>query len=384
METAHARDGEAALTTWAARLRPSVAVFAILGVAVTVAASLYVLRNAAEAPEVNAIVRGIMALTALAVGLYLWQRQPHNLYGPVLAAGRVLSSRRWRWSSPRIPGRSRSVGRWVPWRSSTCLPGVDLPRRPARGEGCPGWLLAATVAASGVVWTAALVLAETLPAGGPFIPCFEACPDNAARAVEISPDPSKVLGLAYGAVCAGTGLAAAAVLLRRLRAATPIRRRAIGPVLVVIPPVCIGTGAFIFVRQVAPDSPLLDPLGGLILGAFVLFPFMICVGLIRGRVLAASALAELVERLGRERSPAGVEEAMRAALRDPALELLFWSSQQVELRRRSRWRRPPSRRRWRPIGDEDRSRSRNTSRRSSTTRPSTATRARSERLPPPR
>jgi hypothetical protein len=72
METAHARDGKPALTTRAPRLRPSVAVFAILGVAVSVAASLYVLRNAAEAPEVNAIVRGIMALTALAVGLYLW------------------------------------------------------------------------------------------------------------------------------------------------------------------------------------------------------------------------------------------------------------------------------------------------------------------------
>jgi hypothetical protein len=54
----------------------------------------------------------------------------------------------------------------------------------------------------------------------------------------------------------------------------------------------------------------------------VLFPFMICVGLIRDRVLAASALEELVERLGRERSPAGVEEAMR----DPSLKLLLWSS----------------------------------------------------------
>jgi hypothetical protein len=49
---------------------------------------------------------------------------------------------------------------------------------------------------------------------------------------------------------------------------------------------------------------------------------MICVGLIRDRVLAASALEELVERLGRERSPAGVEEAMR----DPSLKLLLWSS----------------------------------------------------------
>ena len=280
METANARDGETALTTRAARLRPSVVVFAILGVAVSVAASLYVLRNAAEAPEVNAIVRGIMALTALSVGLYLWQRQPHNRYGPVLAAA-VFFLSPMALAVSQIPGRSRSV---EPWAAVAIVYAVFLAlifpdgRPEERGARL---VLAATVAASGAVWTAALVLAETLPAGGPFIPCFEDCPNNAARVVEISPDPSNVLGLVYGVVCAGLGLAAAAVLLRRLRAATPIRRRAIGPVLVVIPPVCIGTGAFIFIRQVAPDSPLLDPLGGLVLGAFVLFPLMICVGLIR-------------------------------------------------------------------------------------------------------
>jgi signal transduction histidine kinase len=325
METAHARDGEAALMTRVARARPSIAVFAILGVAVSVAASLYVLRNAAETPEVNAIVRGIMALTALAVGLYLWQRQPHNRYGPVLAAAVFLlspmalavSEDPWTFTIGRTVGAVAIVYAVF---LALFFPDGRAEERSAR------LVLAATVVASGVVWTAALVLAKTLPAGGPFIPCFEDCPDNAARVVETSPDPSNVLGLAYGVVCAGLGLAAAAVLLQRLRAATPVRRRAIGPVLVVIAPVCIGTGAFIFFRQVAPDSALLDPLGWLVLGAFVLFPLMICVGLIRGRVLAASALEELVERLGRERSPAGVEEAVRAAVRDPSLKFLFWSS----------------------------------------------------------
>jgi signal transduction histidine kinase len=325
METVHAKDAETALTPWAARVRPSVAVFAILGVAVSVAASLYVLRNAAEAPEVNAIVRGIMALTALAVGLYLWQRQPQNRYGLVLAAAvfflspmaLAVSEDPWTFTIGRTMGAVAIV--------YAVFLALIFPNGRAEDRGAR-LVLAAAVGASGVVWTAALVLAETLPAGGPFIPCFEGCPDNAARVVEISPDPSNALGLVYGVVCAGLGLAAAAVLLRRLRSATPIRRRGLGPVLVVIAPVCVGTGAFIFIRQVAPGSALLDPLGWLVLGAFVLFPFMICVGLIRGRVLAASALEELVERLGRERSPAGIEEAVQTALRDPSLELLFWSS----------------------------------------------------------
>jgi hypothetical protein len=246
METANARDGETALTARVGGLRPSVAVFAILGVAVSVAASLYVLRYAAEAPEVNAIVRGIMALTALAVGLYLWQRQPHIRYGPVLAAAvfflspmaLAVSEDPWTFTIGRTMGAVAIV--------YAVFLALIFPDGRPEDKGAR-LVLAATVAASGVVWTAALVLAETLPAGGPFIPCFDDCPNNAARVVEISPDPSNVL---------------------------------------------------------------------------VLFPFMICVGLIRDRVLAASALEELVERLGPERSPAGVEEAMR----DASLKLLLWSS----------------------------------------------------------
>jgi len=325
METVNGREGAAALTTPTVRLRPSVAAFAILGVASAAAASLYVLRNAAEAPEANAIVRAVMALTALAVGLYLWRRQPHNRYGLVLAAGVLflspmalaVSEDPWMFTLGRTVG---VVAIAYAVFLALMFPTGRVEERGAR------LVLAATIAASGVLWTATLILAESLPAGGPFVPCFEDCPDNAARVVEISPDPSRVLGLAYGVVCAGIGLACSAVLLRRLRNTTPVQRRAIGPVLAVIPPVCIGMGVFIFVRELAPGSALLDPLGLLVMGAFVLFPLMIFVGLIRGRVVAASALEELVERLSRERSPAGVEEAMRAALRDPSLELLLWSS----------------------------------------------------------
>ncbi|HEX2435861.1 MAG TPA: hypothetical protein VHI76_04325, partial [Solirubrobacterales bacterium] len=84
-ETASGRRGTAAVTTPATRWWPSIAV-AAAGVAVTVAAALYVLDNAAETPAANAVVRSIMALAALGVGLYLWRRQPHNRYGIVLAA----------------------------------------------------------------------------------------------------------------------------------------------------------------------------------------------------------------------------------------------------------------------------------------------------------
>jgi signal transduction histidine kinase len=324
-ETANGRKPSATWTAPASRVRPGVAALAVLGLAVAAAASLYVLNTATKAPEANATVRAIMALTALGVGLYLWQRQPHNRYGLVLAAGVFVLS-------PMALAVSQdpwtfTIGRTVAAVAIVYAVFLALIFPDGRAEERGARLaLAATVVGSAVLWTAVLVFADTLPAGGPLIPCSGDCPGNAAHVAETSPDLSEALGLAYGVFCAAIGLAVAALLLRRLRNSTPLGRRAIGPVLAVIVPVCIGMGAYIFVREVAPDSVLLDPLGWLVIAAFALFPFMISVGLIRGRVLAASALAELVERLRRERSPAGVEEAMREALRDPALELLFWSS----------------------------------------------------------
>jgi signal transduction histidine kinase len=294
-------------------------------VAVAGVASLYVLNNAAEAPEANAIVRAIMALTALAVGLYLWQRQPKNWFGPALAGGVLVLS-------PMALAVSEhpwtfTIGRTVAALAIVYAVGLVLLFPDGRLEGRgPRRLLAVTVAGSAVLWMAALLFADTLPAGGPLIPCAGECPVNAAQLVEIDSDPSEVLGLAYGVFCAAIGLAGAAVLVRRLRESTPIRRRAIVPVLAILPAVFIGMGAYVLIREAAPDSPLLDPLGWLVLVAFALFPSLVCVGLIRGRAFAASALENLVERLSRESSPIELEEAMRAALRDPGLELVFWSA----------------------------------------------------------
>jgi signal transduction histidine kinase len=311
--------------TPAARRRTIVAVLAILGVAVSLAASLYVLDHAAEATAANAIVRSIMALTALTVGLYLWWRQPHNRYGIVLAAAAfvlspmalAVSEDPWTFTVGRTFGAAAVVYAVF---LALIFPDGRADERAAR------LVLAATVVVSVVLWTAALLLAETLPAGGPFVPCFEDCPQNQALVFELSPDPSDALGIAYGLACAGLGLGAAAVLVGRMRDASPVRRRAIGPILAVILVVCIGLGAYIFARQLAPDSAVLDPLGWLVLGGFLLFPFVIGAGLIRGRVLAASALERLVERISREQSPAAVQAALREAVQDPSLELLLWSS----------------------------------------------------------
>ena len=307
------------------RLRPEVAGLAIAGVAATVAAALYVLSNAAESPEANALVRTVLALTALAIGLYLWQRQPRNLFGPLLAVGALVVS-------PMALAVSADPWTFTVGRSLAALGivyavGLVLLFPDGRiGGRASRTLLAVTVVGSVLLWMAALLFADTLPAGGPLIPCAGGCPPNAAQVAELDPDPSRVLGLSYGLFCGAIGLAGAAVLIRRLRSASPIRRRAIVPVLAILPAVFIGTGAYVLLREAAPDSPGLDPVGWLVLAACALFPSLVGVGLLRGRAFAASALERLVERLSHERTPVKLQEAMRDTLRDPGLELRFWSA----------------------------------------------------------
>ena len=162
--------------------------FATLGVAVAGAASLYVLNNAAEAPEANAVVRAIMALTALAVGLYLWQRQPQNLFGPASREG-CWCCRRWRWPFPRIPGLSQWVERWLSGDRLCRRPSVAIPRRPARWKGTPATAGGGRGGVRGL-WIAALLFADTLPAGGPH-PLYRGLSRQRGTGRRSHPDPSR-------------------------------------------------------------------------------------------------------------------------------------------------------------------------------------------------
>src|SRR5262249_32254886 len=157
------------------------------------------------------------------------QRQPQNLFGPALAAGVVLlslmalavSADPWTFTVGRTVGAVAIV-----YAVALVL---LFPEGRLEGSG-PRRLLAGGRPGSCVLWIPALLFADALPAGGPLIPCAGGCPHNAAQVVQLDPDPSRVLGLSYGAFCGAIGLAGAAVLIRRLRTATPIRRRAIVPV----------------------------------------------------------------------------------------------------------------------------------------------------------
>ena len=115
--------------------------------------------------------------------------------------------------------------------------------------------------------------------------------------------------------------AAAVILVRRWRTATPPQRRAIAPV--------VGTGGVALVASGVANG--LDAAGARQDWADVLeqlalaaVPFGFLAGLLRSRIAQAGAMSSLMARLGGDPGPDAVRAALAEALGDPSLRLAYW------------------------------------------------------------
>jgi signal transduction histidine kinase len=121
----------------------------------------------------------------------------------------------------------------------------------------------------------------------------------------------------------------ALLLVRRWRRTTPAQRNALAPVLWTG-----GATMGFFLAQFVADlagfsDAVVEPLDIAALVCLAAMPFAFLTGLLRSRIWRASAVNELVERLGR--APAGGErlrDALAQALEDPTLALAYWIPEQ--------------------------------------------------------
>lgn len=150
--------------------------------------------------------------------------------------------------------------------------------------------------------------------------CADRCPDNLLQATD---RPGVVEAIDAGAVAGVVVVFAAAawLLVRRWRAASPVGRRVLAPVF--------GTGLVAIVLLVA--AVVVDQVtdGGadwfleVALISFGTVPFGFLVGLVRSH-LARGSVSGLVVELGETDLSGGVREALARSLGDPTLELFFW------------------------------------------------------------
>jgi signal transduction histidine kinase len=153
----------------------------------------------------------------------------------------------------------------------------------------------------------------------------DSCPDCPESALLI--ESNDTLRDVFNALTSIIGVALVAavlvILLRRWRAATPLQRRALAPVLwsgvamLVLLATALGTDA-------AGISRLTDVLGWLSLIVFASVPWVFLIGLVRSRVVRAGAVSELLLRLGEAPGTGSLRCRLADALGDRSLQLVFW------------------------------------------------------------
>ena len=157
----------------------------------------------------------------------------------------------------------------------------------------------------------------------------EGCPPSALLL-----EQDATLRTVFTAIVAAIGIAftivVLGILVRRWRDATPPQRRAFAPLLwsgvalLALVAAALGSDA-------AGITGLTDVVGYLSLFVFASVPWVFLIGLVRGRVVRAGAVSELLLRLGEAPGTGTLRCRLADALGDRSLQLVFW------LDDKSRW-----------------------------------------------
>ncbi len=158
--------------------------------------------------------------------------------------------------------------------------------------------------------------------------CNADCPANPLLISDQPGFSDAMFGLQ--AVIGVFGLTAIAILLvRRWRAASPTQRRALAPVLLV----GVGTLVLLSLSLLGdvsgwPDGEAENVIDIASLCLMASVPFAFLTGLLRSRLSRASAVSDLVARVGEAGRRQSLREALAEALGDPSLSLAYWVPEQ--------------------------------------------------------
>ncbi len=301
-------------------LRPALVGIGLLGlllIASAVAVQLTTDRGSVTSRSIDAIVvAGVMA-TYIGTGLFAWWRRPNNLVGALLCAtgftfmlnSLVVSDVAWVFTLGATFGSVFFiVFAQLVLTFPTGRPASTQERR---------LLTAGYALGIGVPLMYAL-----------FAPNLESQsaddqPENLLLVADVDwvADVIDVVGsLAGVAVIAGLLW----LMVQRGRAATPAARRLLTPILICGGALIVLLGAVLIADLVVDDqSSLYIVLNLAALVPFLALPFVFLTGLLRSRWVQATAVGELLDRLGGD-EPQALEEVLAEALEDPTIQLAFW------------------------------------------------------------
>lgn len=257
---------------------------------------------------------GIVILGAvwIATGLLAWHRRPGNRVGLLMTAlGCTYLAGQLFWNAS------------LPYLVFGLLGSLEIPVTVHLFLSFPSGRLETRLERRlvGGVYGAWLVLAPLdLLVGDPRDDGCPECPANPLRVVG-SDVPATTLQAVGDAILVGVFIVTAVLLVRKLRAASRARRRALCPVVLTsaITLLLFLPYAIVDATGGNPEGTPLDWAGV----GFLAIPIAFLVGILRTR-LQRSGVADLVVELRSISRPEEVRDAIARALGDPSLELGFW------------------------------------------------------------
>jgi signal transduction histidine kinase len=267
------------------------------------------------------LLEALIILVPVGAGLYATGSSRTRRFGVLLiATGLVWSLTAFGESSQSL---LYSIGRVAAWLTFPIA--VYLMLAYPAGRIAPGidrWLFGGVTGAIVLLYIGSALFVEAYPLQTPWATCSADCPANAFFVLDSQP---AVIDDVVAPLREGLGIlllfGVAASTFVRWRGAPPLRRRTIGPVLVMTVTYALCLSAYLIVRRADPASGAVDALGllwsltvpGLAAGFLV--------GLLRRRMLVAEVLARLSTALS-ALDPRQLRTTLATALDDSGIAVL--------------------------------------------------------------
>ncbi len=304
--------------------RGAVAGLAVVAGAVSLLAAFFAASGAGRHEAAGRAVLELLVVgTPLAVGLYAVHGGRDVRFGTVmLGTGFACSLTALGESTASLPYSIGRVGAWLifPWLIYVQLafPSGRLERRADRG------LFVALNAVLAVLYLGSALLVRAYPVATPWASCDRDCPANAFMLVAHEPAAMhSVVAPVRETLAVLLFAGVAASLVRRWRAATPLRRETIGPVMLVGGLLGFLVSAFFVARKVSGDSDVTLAVGTLWSLCIPALAAAFFAGLLRRRLILGSIFERLGALLPTQAGPPRFRDELAAVLRDPRLDVLM-------------------------------------------------------------
>jgi signal transduction histidine kinase len=305
--------------------RPRVPVFLLASwlaaLALSVTAALLVVSGPAPHPGLVAPARALIVGIPIGAGLYAWSQRTHQRFGLLLIATGAL----WFVTTFAESGNDvlYTVGRIAGWSAEVLLVYLFLAFPDGRLNTRLDRVLVAMMGAVVLVaFVPRLVLAERFLIPSPYTSCTQDCPPNALFALEHQPAFVDALLKPAGALLVVAVMALVLLRLRdRMRAASPLARRLIGPVVAVGVARVALLASGLVLREADPSALSVRIVSWSLALAVPAIAVAFLLAIFRWRLFSGRALGRLGERLGTASDLPSLRRAFAEALSDPKLEL---------------------------------------------------------------